>query len=530
MSLTERIFRIVLRLYPADFRDRFGDDMSAAYLEARMDAAMRGRPGAAAFWRGVAVDALVRAPGEHMRMAVQDVRYAARGLRRTPVFTLVALTTLALGIGANTAIFSVVHAVALQPLPNRDPSRLVRVWEKNDSLKIPQFAASVPNYVDWRTRARAFEALGAWQSGSATITTGGDPRRLTRLQTTANVLPLFGVEPILGRGFTADEDRPGGPHVALLAASVWRGRFGGGHDIVGSTILLDGVPYTVIGVVRDRDFVVPFDVMVPLAANLAKEQRANHLITVVGRLRQGVTLQQAQQEMDAIALQLGKEYPVDDRGWGITMASVYDWIVPEPVRANLYVLLACVGLVLLIACTNLANLTLARTAARRRDQAVRLALGASRTRVMREALTETVLLSLVGGPLGVLLAYWAMPVLRAQLTSVLPRAGEIALNGRVLGFAVVLSFMTGILFGTLPAYFNSRREVIGALKDSGRASAAGHHGLARRLLVVTELALATVVLSSAALLLESFARLQHVELGFHPEHVTTAMMGLPPAR
>ena len=529
MGARDRLFRLVLRLYPAQFRDRFGDDMAAAYREARVDAAMRGRRDVVEFWFGLVLDALVRAPGEHVRMTLHDIRYAARALRRTPIFTLVALATLALGIGANTAIFSVVHAVALRPLPNRDPSRLVRIWEKNDSLKIPQFAASVPNYLSWRERARSFADLAAWRDSSATLTTGGEPQQLGRLEATATLMPMLGIQPLAGRAFTPDEDRPGAARVALLAESLWRTRFGARDGIIASSIVLDGVPHTVIGVVRDRDMVVPFGVMVPLAADAAKEDRSNHLMTAIARLRDGVTLKQAQQEMDAIALQLGREYPADDAGWGITMATFYDWIVPAEIRTSMYVLLGCVAFVLLIACTNLANLTLARAAVRRREQAVRLALGASRARLVREVLTESVLLSVAGGGAGVLLAYWAVPIFRAQLTTVLPRADAIAVNGQVLAFAAGVTIATGVLFGALPAFFNSRRDVVGALKDSGRTGAR-HQGLARRLLVVTQLGLATMVLAAAALLLESFVRLQRVELGFQPARVTTAMVGLPESR
>src|SRR5215203_3522404 len=239
MNSGHRLFRVVLRLYPEEFRDRFGDDMHAAYRQARVDAALRGRRDVTEFWFGVLADALVRAPGEHIRMTFHDLRHAARGLRRTPMFTLVALATLALGIGANTATFSVMYAVALQPLPSRDASRLVRVWEKNDALRIPQFSASVPNYVDWQARARSFDALGAWLSSSATITTGGDPQRLTRLQVTASVLPLLGVQPLAGRVFTAEEDRPGAARVTLVAESIWRSRFAGRPDLIGSSVILD---------------------------------------------------------------------------------------------------------------------------------------------------------------------------------------------------------------------------------------------------------------------------------------------------
>ena len=530
MARGHRLFRLVLRLYPQDFQDRFGHDMDLAYRQARADAAVRGRRDVVHFWTGVAIDALVRAPGEHMRMTLLDLRYAARGLRRTPMFTLVAVATLALGIGANTAIFSVVQAVALQPLPNRDPNRLVRVWEKNDSLNIPRFSASIPNYLSWRERAHAFEELGTWRANSATITTGGDPERLNRLEATATIFPLLGLQPLAGRAFTSDEDRPGAPRVVLLSESIWRTRFGSRSDMMGSTVILDGLPHTVIGIVRDRDFVVRFDALVPLAADVTKEQRANHLMTVVGRLRQGVTLEQAQREMDAIALQLGREFPKDDQGWGVTMATFYDWIVPPAVRSNLFLLLGCVGLVLVIACANLANLTLARTAMRRREQAVRLALGASRARIIRDVLTESVLLSIIGGTAGVAIAYWAIPVFRSVLASVLPRAGEIALRPAVLVFAAGVSIATGLLFGALPAYFDSRREIVSALNESSRTTAAPHQGRARRLLVMMQLSLATMVLVASALLLQSVIRLQKVDLGFSPARLTTAMMGLPPAR
>jgi putative ABC transport system permease protein len=531
MRHQERLFRLVLRLYPSEFRERFGQDMAAAYREARMDAAMRGRAGLAGFWLGVAADALLRAPGEHMRMTLHDLRYAARTLRGTPTFTLVAIATLALGIGANTAVFSVVHAVALQALPNQDSERLVRLWEKNDKLRIPQFSVSVPNYYSWRERVTSFEELGAWRSNSATLTTGGDPQRLSRLESTSTLLPLLGVKPLLGRTFSPDEDRPGGgARVALLAESVWRNRLGGKPDVLGQPIVLDGIPHTVIGIVSDRDFVVPVSILTPLAADLAQESRSNHMMTVVGRLKRGTTIDQAQKEMDAIALQLGKDFPKDDADWGVTMATFYDWIVPESIRTGLYLLLWSVGLVLLIACTNIANLTLARSALRRREQAVRLALGASRGRVVREVLTECLLVSLTGGAVGVLLAYWAVPVFRAQLATVLPRADTIHLSAPVLFFALGVSVLTGLLFGALPAILNSKRDVVAALKDSTRGSGARHQSVARRLLVVGQLALATVLLAGAALLVQSFIRLQRVDLGFQPARITTAMIGLPPSR
>jgi putative ABC transport system permease protein len=529
MRLREHVFRAVLWLYPAEFRDRFGDDMTAAYRTARMDAALRGRRGVAAFWSGVAADALLRAPGEHMQMTLSDLRYALRGLARAPVFTVVAIVTLALGIGANTAIFSVVHAVALEPLGYAESGRLVRIWEKNDRLKISQFSASVPNYMSWREQATVFEELGAWRDSNATLTTGGEPQRVARVEATATLLPLLGVRPFLGRNFSADEDRAGGPRVALLFASIWRSRFGADPAMVGRPITLDGVPHVVVGIVRDEDFVFPAQVFTPLAPDLARENRSNKMMGVFGRLSKGVPLAQAQEQMDGMAVRLGHQYP-ENREWGVTMATFYDWIVPAPVRTGLYLLLASVGVVLLIACSNVANLMLARAALRQRELAVRLALGASRFRIVRQVLTETLVVCAAGGAAGLLMARWSVPLLKAQLASALPRADDIQLSAPVLWFSLGITALTGILFGVLPATLNSKRDVVSALKPGGRAGAAPQQGRARRLLVVGQVALATVLLAAAALLVQSLQRLQRVELGFDASRLTTGMMGLPSAR
>jgi putative ABC transport system permease protein len=343
-------------------------------------------------------------------------------------------------------------------------------------------------------------------------------------------MPMLGVKPFAGRTFTADEDQVGRPRVVLLTESIWRSRLGGDPAAVGKQIVLDDIPHTVIGIVSDGDLILPTSVIVPLAADLARENRSNHVATVIARLKPGVSLAQAQREMDGIAGLLGTEFPKDDADWGVTMATVYDWIVPETTRTGLYILLASVGLVLLIACTNIANLTLARGALRRREQAIRLALGAGRGRIVREVLTESVLLSLVGGAVGVAIAYWAVPLLRTELATVLPRADGIRLNTAVLFFTIGISVLTGLLCGAIPAVLNSRRDVIAALKDESRGGGARHQSAARRLLVVGQLALATILLAGAALLVQSFVRLQRVDLGFQPERITTAMIGLPSSR
>jgi putative ABC transport system permease protein len=526
MRARDRLFRAVLRLYPEEFRERFGRDMTDAYRDARRDAAGQGRTGVVSFWLDVAIDAFVRAPGEHMQMMLYDLRYAARGLRRSPLFALVAIVTIALGIGANTAIFSVVHAVALAPLGYDDPGRLVRIWEKNDRLNIPDFAVSVPNYVSWREQAKSFEEVGAWRTNSVTIT-GGEPEQLSRLEITSNLLPLLRVRPLLGRNFSPEEDR--GSRVAILLESVWRRRFAGNSSLVGQPITLDGIPHVVVGIVRDAQ--VPSriaQVLTPLAADLSKENRSNKMMSVAARLRPGVTLDQARQEMDAIAARLGGQYP-DNRDWGVVMLTFYDWIVPEEVRSGLYLLLASVGVVLLIACSNVANLMLARAALRRRELAVRLALGASRARIVRQMLAESLLMAAAGGVGAVLLASWIVPLLRSQLASTLPRASTIELSAPVLWFCGAVAILTGLLFGVLPAALSSRRDVVGALKEGARGSVR-QHGRARQILVVGQVALATVLLAAGALLVQSFQALQRVQLGFDASRLTTAMIGLPATR
>jgi len=529
VPLSERLYRIVLRFYPRDFRERFGGDMSAAYRAARREAENRGRAGVIGFWLGVLSDAFVRAPVEHAHAVFGDMRYAARGLRRSPIFTCVAVLTIALGIGANTAIFSAVRAVALRPLGFADPSRLVRIWENNAPLKISRFSASVSNYVSWREQATVFDELAGWRYGSVTLTTGGEPLRLGRLEATATVLPLLGTGAILGRNFTTEEDRVGGPQVAILFESIWRERFGSDPNVVGRYISLDGVSYTVVGIVPDGDFPSSAKIIVPLAADLSREQRGNHMMSVIGRLKPGVTLAQAQQGMDTIARRLAQTYP-EDRDWGVTMATFYDWMIPPAVRTGLYTLLASVGVVLLIACSNVANLMLARGALRRRELAVRLALGAGRFRVVRQVFAESLLVSVVGGVLGVMLAAWSMPILRTQLAEALPRGDRIQIDAPVLWFSLGVTVLTGILFGVLPAFLQSGQDVIAALKEGGRGTAVRQQSRARQLLVVGQVALATILLTCGALLVQSFQRLQDVQLGFDASRLTAASMGLPQTR
>ena len=528
MPVRDRLFAFVLRLYPREFRDRFGAEMATAYRDAREDAVRRGHRALSAFWTSVATDAIVRAPGEHMTITAADLRIALRTLRGAPVFSLVAFVTLALGIGANTAMYTVVDAVAMRPLAYPDAARLVRIWEKNDTLKIPQFSTSALNYLSWRERARVFEDMAAWRSGSVTVATSGEPVRVQRIEATNTLLPVLRTTPLIGRNFSEEEVRVGGPKSAILVESFWRAHFGSERSIIGRAVMLDGVSHTIVGVVPDRGLVTQVQVVTPLVIDPARESRANHTLSTVARLRPGVTTAEAQQDMERVAKALSAEF-ADDAQWSTLVASFYDWLVPSTVRTSLYLMLASVALVLLVVCSNLANLMLARASARSRELAVRVALGASRARIVRQVLTESMLLAVTAGIGGILLAWRLTPVVRKVAAPLLPPGGTVALNGPVLLCSAVISVGAGVLFGVLPAFLSTGRDVAEVLKRGGRGAAV-QQGFARRVLVVVEVALATMLVSAGALLVQSYQTLQRVDPGFNPERITTALIGLPAAR
>ena len=528
MRWRDRLFALVLWMYPREFRDRFGREMTDAYRHAREDAAHRGRGALSAFWTSVAVDATMRGPGEHIMLTATDIRFAARSLRAAPVFSLVAFVTLALGIGANAAMFSIVEAAAVRPLPFGDSGRLVRIWERNDRLNVPQFATSALNYLSWRERARAFEDLAAWRSGSVTVGSGGEPVRVARIEATASMLPVLRTSPTIGRNFNQDEVRPGGPKAAMITASFWRERFGADPSVIGRPVTLDGVAHTIVAVVPDRGLVSQVQVVMPLVIDPDHESRPNHTLTTIARLRPGVTVAQAQQDMTRVSKELAAEF-TDDAQWGTTVASFYDWLVPPAIRTGLYLMLASVALVLLVVCANLANLMLARASARSRELAVRVALGASRARIIRQVLTESLLLSVTGGVAGIALARQSIPLLRRISASTLPPGAEVALNPTVLTFSVAITVAAGVLFGVLPAMLSTRRDVVEALKTGARGTT-HHGGAARQALVIAEVALATILVCGGALLVQSYQRLHRVDVGFNPDRITTAMLGLPASR
>jgi len=521
----ERLYRLILRCYPGEFRDEYEREMLQAFRDRLGEDRRRGLIAVLRLLWQVIVDAVIRAPAEHLDVLRQDLRYGFRSLRRAPVFFVTAVATLALGAGANTAIFSVVYAVALRPLPYDPEGRLIRIWEDNTSLAIDGFAVAHPNYVSWKERSRTLE-LAAWMEGSATLQSSGDPVHVRAVSVSASLLPIMGAAAAEGRIFTAEDEAANAAPVALITTGLWRTQFGGDRSIIGQPIKAGVSSPVIVGIIPDGSLPVPATFIVPFRPSPQLEDRTDHLSQVIGRLRPGVSIDQAQAELDEIARQLALEYPASNQGWGVTLSSAYDWVVPETTQRALYVILGAVCCVLLIACANVANLMLARGAARKREIALRMAIGAARRRLVRQVLTEGLLLSTFGAVAGVLLAYWTMPVLRSWLPEALERAQDTSVNPVVLICALATCIGTGIAFTVIPALAGSSGGTIESLKDGARGST-NNATRARHVLATLQIALATMLLVGAGLLIQSLQRLQQVELGFDPSGLTSAMTGLP---
>jgi putative ABC transport system permease protein len=457
----------------------------------------------------------------------QDLRYGARMLLKNPGFTLIVLLTLSLGIGANTAIFSVVNAVMLRQLPFVNADRLVRLNESNPERGWPTFSVSQPNFLDWRARNQTFEALAATISESFNLNAGGEVEVVPGASVTADFLPVLGITPALGRNFLPEEDRPGGnTRVALVTHGFWQRRFGGNRAIVGKTLQINDNSFTIVGVLPETfNWGVRNELFTPLAPDPAGN-RGNHNLQVIGRLKPGVTWEHALADLNTIARQLAQQYPESNKSWSVTGQKFYEWIVPEQSRRALLVFAGAVIFVLLIACSNVANLLLARAAARQREMAIRMTLGAGRGRIIRQLLCEAFLLALVAGGLGLLVALWTVESLKTMNPATLPRLNELSIDGRVLAFSLWISLITGVLFGLFPALQASRPDLNETLKEGGRSGASGRQR-ARGALVIAEVALSVALLIGAGLLLRSFAKLQDVELGFKPENLLTMRISLP---
>jgi len=461
---------------------------------------------------------------------LHDVRYAARLQRKNPGFTIVAVIALALGIGANTAIFSVVNTILLRPLPYKDPERLVMVWEDASKQGYPRDTPAAANFVDWRDQNHVFEGMAAISDESFNLTGAGEPERLEGNTVSATLFPLLGVEPHVGRVFTAAEDQPGAQRVVLLSYALWQRRFGGDPNIVGQALTLNGQSHIVVGVMPAQ-FQFPStdsQVWVPIA--FTQEDAANrnrHYLQVVARLKSGVSLAQAQSEMNTVAARLQQQYPQSNTDLGAAVQSLHEYLVGD-IKPALLILLGAVGLVLLIACANVANLLLARAAVRQKEIAVRVALGARRARLIRQFLTESVLLSTLGGLVGLAIAYVGLVLLKAFIPENISQAREISMDLKVLGFTFLVSVATGLIFGLAPAVQAARFNQIDTLKEGGRDAATGGGGKRlRSVLVTAEVAISLVLLIGAGLLINSFLRLRNVDPGFRAENLLTMKIVLP---
>lgn len=471
-----------------------------------------------------------------MDSLIRDVRFGLRMLLKSPVFTLVAVLALAVGIGANTAIFTLVHAVLIKPLPYAEPENLIMVWEHNRPRLRERNVISLANFLRWQEQNTSFEQLAAFWSSTSTLTGVDEPEEVSTQAGTVNFFSTLGVKPAIGRGFTSEDAKNFDPQAVVLSDGFWKRRFGADPGIVGRTITLDGNPVTVVGVmppefqlfVRTQSFSSqPADAWFPVVLGEQQRKPRGRFAYAVGRLKPGVTLAQAQSEMDAISARLETELPEFDKGWGIKLVGIQDELVGE-VRPALSVLLAAVGFVLLIACANIANLLLARAMKRKSEMAIRSAIGASRRRVIQQLLVESLLLAVAGGVLGVLLARWGVDALLALSPKEIRGLTQVQLNLQVLGFTTLMTGITGVLFGIFPSIEISRLNVIDVLKcQTGGGIGSRHSRRFRSGLVVAQVALAILLLIGSGLLVQSFLRLQSVDPGFNPKGLLTAKVQIP---
>jgi putative ABC transport system permease protein len=471
-----------------------------------------------------------------MGSLLQDLRFGWRMLRRQPAFAFIAVLTLALGVGANTAIFSVVDAVLLRPLPYPEPERLVMLWTSMKAQGIPQSGSAMPDFREWRDQSRSFEGLGAFYYGDFNLAgDGGEPERAQGARVTANLFDVLGIRPTVGRNFLSEEEQYGSHHVALLSYGLWQRRYAADPQIVGRGISLGGQTYTVVGVMPkgtaffDNQPAVDLWVPISFAPGDNQNTRNNYFVNVVGRLKTGVTIEQAQADVSTVAGRLRAEGKESESFDG-AVVSLREQIVGDARRA-LLVLLGAVSFVLLVACVNVANLLLARAAAREKELAIRASLGASRLRLVRQLLLESLPLGLLGGGCGLLLAAWGVSALETLLPASLPRHNAIEIDARVLVFTAAVSLLTTVVFGLLPAFQAARSDLQVALNEGGRGGTTGRRqSRLRGLLVSAEMALAVVLLIGAGLMIQSFVKLRRVDTGFDAHNVLTMRIPLPVAK
>lgn len=457
----------------------------------------------------------------------KDLQFALRMMRRSPMFTAAIVLTVALAIGANTAIFSVVNSVMLRPLPYSDPQRLVQIAEKNDKLGIQNFGASVLNFLSWREQQQSFSEIAAIGSVTFTLAGSGDPEQIAGNRVSPALMRILGTPMIAGRAFTDDEEKPGAAPVAMISEGLWRRHFASDASLIGRTITLNGLPTTVAGIApASLNLLSGGDIYTPLTIDPSKEIRLNHVIAVFGRLKPGVSFSHAQSEMDSVSRRVGQQFP-EVRDWGIHLITLFDTFVSPQLKTGLLVLLGAVIFVLLIACANIANLLLARAAARQKEMALRTAIGASSRRLLAQMLAESAALSFVGGIAGLLCAYWAVRAINRNLPQGVLPVPDVHLDSNVLLFAMCLTLVTGLLFGIAPALRAARVDLNDVLKQSGRGASGSMRARLRNILAAAELALATVLLIGAGLLIQTLAHLQRAPIGFDPHGLITFQLAPP---
>ena len=457
-----------------------------------------------------------------MDTILKDLRYGIRGLLKRPGFAAIAVVTLALGIGGNSAIFSVVNAVLLRPLPFPESEQIAILEGINPTLSITESNMSVPDFADWQSQNQVFQQLAGFVSGGALLANGDETERVRANSVTADFFPLFRINAMKGRTLVADDSVKGHEPVTVLSYALWQRRFGGDQNVIGTKVKVGGQSTTVVGVMpAGFEYPAQSEVWLPFAIEPTSEPRDNRFLNVIARLKPGVTPAQAKSEMDTINLRLAQSYHETNSGWSVTVTNLQEQMVGS-MRLSLLVLLGAVAFVLLIACANVANLLLARATVRAKEMAVRTALGASRGRIVRQLLTESMLLSIVGGGLGLLLSLWLTKLLIAISPPNSPRFDEIKPDARVLAFTIAVALLTGIIFGLVPALQASRLDLNEGLKEGGRSGSSGaRHNRLRSLMMVSEVALSLMLLVGAGLLIKSFMRLREVSPGFNPDNVLT---------
>jgi len=524
-----RLYQPFLWLYPAEFRDEYRRELCLAFVDRWREE--HSIAGALFVWLHAIFGIFYQAPREHYHMIIHDLRYAFRILRKDFSVTAAAILILALGIGSTTLVFSLANGLLLRPLPYWQPERIIAVTESSPKDPNETTQISFPNYFDIRNRTRLLEDIGVYDNNQAAVRGEGSAERIPSAVASDGVFRVLGVEPLLGRAISPEDDTPGGPKVVLLSEELWQRRYGRDPHILGRTLQIDDSRWTVIGVMPARfHFPDRADLWFPLQMNPLKARRTDYFLRAIARLKPGVSVEQATSELESLLEQIHRENPAVNNNWSARAIPIRDFVA-GPYRKAVITLLVAVGLLLLIACANVCNLLLVKASARVREIAIRAALGATRRRLLRQLVTESLLLGLAGGALGVLLAYLGIPALLSLIPVNLPLWMNFSPASRVLGFAVAVSLLTALGFGIVPAFGSFHADLTDSLKEGGRGGTSGTRSkFMRQGLVIGEVALSVILLAGAGLMIRSFLALRMQDLGYHPENVLTVSIDYPESR